>query len=78
MHCLPKTKGRLMPKKSLYREEDERYTDETLRLDIEAHEALEPIFKKYKELGYKVREIGSVVHFTVFDLELEEVMNLKI
>ena len=52
-----------------------RYTDVASAIDQEANKALEPIFKKYRELGCSPREMAHVMCATITDLELMAVLD---
>lgn len=54
---------------------DWRYTDVASALDQEVHNALNPIFKKYEELGCSPREMSHVMCAAIIDLELMAVLD---
>lgn len=48
-----------------------RYTQEASDLYKEADEAIKPIFKKWRNMGYSTREISHLLMHTIFDNECE-------
>jgi hypothetical protein len=56
--------------------ESGQYTEESSQLDIEVYQALFPILSKWVDAGYSPREIAHVMEHSVFDLELNEMMDI--
>lgn len=54
---------------------DWRYTDVASTIDQEVNKALEPVFKKYMELGCSPRELSHVMGAAIIDLELMAVLD---
>jgi len=46
-----------------------RFTPEGMNLLKEVSQSIKPIFSKYKENGFKLRDIGHAVAFAVHDAE---------
>jgi hypothetical protein len=61
-------------KKPIYKEEDERLTDEATSLDMEAYQALEPIFNKWIRHGFKIREIQYLIQHVCLDISLNKLL----
>lgn len=57
-----------MSVKSLFREDD-RFTPEAMRLDVDITNVLEPIFKAWYEKGYLAREISHICILAVNMIE---------
>lgn len=51
-------------------DENERYTKEAFELDKSIMDAIGPIFYKYVEAGYSVRDIGLVMEMACVDFML--------
>lgn len=60
-------------KESLFNE-DHRYTPDATTLDILTHQALKGIFMQFVEKGYSPREISHIMQLSMFDLELDLVL----
>ena len=58
-----------MSAKLLFREEDDRFTTEGMKLDAEILDALRPIFDAWHKKGYSARDIS---HMTMLAAQLEE------
>lgn len=61
-------------KKSLF-DVNDRYEERAMLLDSEIAKALRPIFKKYIDQGYSIREIAAIASHTVLDLECDYVLD---
>jgi len=46
-----------------------KFTEEGTKLVMESEQTLTPIFKKYVEKGYNVREVSHVIGFGLFNVE---------
>ncbi len=49
-----------MSTKLLFREEDDRFTPEGIKLDAEMSNALRPIFSAWYKKGYSARDISHI------------------
>jgi hypothetical protein len=58
--------------------DDERYTSIALDLDLEASRVIAPLFKKYIQLGFSIREIEYVIDKTVIDVSCLEIIELGV
>lgn len=58
-----------MPK-TIYREEDERFTEEANNFASEIRAAIEPIIMKWVNKGYKVRELSAEAGSVAFEIGL--------
>lgn len=58
-----------------FRITDETYTEEGLALDQKVINALLPIMKEEIEKGASIREVASIMSRSVFELELEMILN---
>ena len=56
----------------------ERYTDLAMDLNVEACQVIKPLFDKYISLGCKIREISFILHQSVTDIELDNILDLSI
>jgi len=50
-------------------DENAKYIEDASILDQEIFQALNPIMKKYTEMGYSVREIAHIMNLTVLEIE---------
>ena len=58
-----------------FRVMDEAYTEEGLTLDQKVINVLIPIMKEEIEKGASIREVASIMSRSVFELELEMILN---
>lgn len=58
----------------MYAEKGERYTADASALDMAITKVLEPIFKEWYEAGFKVRQIGQIMHGAVEMIMLETLL----
>jgi len=56
---------------------DSTYNEEGSRLLIEVDEFLKPIYKKYMDLGYNIREIQQIFNIVVTNNEVENSVKLS-
>jgi hypothetical protein len=54
---------------------DERYTPIALDLDLEAGNLLRPLFRKYIEMGFPIREIEYIIERAVLDTSNIEILD---
>ena len=67
-----------MVKKRLYDNENDRYIDATIKLDLETTRALRPIFDRCTKAGYSYRDISHVMMQAVFGLEMEAILTQQV
>jgi hypothetical protein len=65
-------------KKILFNEEYESFNEEGLALSIEFRKVIDPIFKKWIEYGYPIREIGHILLSEVSVSECEFLLERQI
>jgi len=65
-----------MTKTSLFTHDTERLNNAGFTLGAEIHKELSPIFKKWVDAGYSIRDISHVIHNEVTDMELSHVLDL--
>ena len=58
-----------MARKSLFRDDDDRFTPEGIELDADIGDTLAPIFDMWYERGYSPREIA---HIAMLAVQMEE------
>ena len=56
----------------------QRYTPTALEINSEIDAALEPIFKKWGNLGYSYREISHIIMLASTALECERVLTMAV
>lgn len=61
-----------MAKKRLFRETDEKWTEEALQLENELFKVIKPIFNKYVKKGYSVRDMQLVMEGAIISVCLDE------
>lgn len=54
-----------------------RYQPKGNSLHVLVHNALSPIYQEQIAQGYSPREIAHVIHHTVFDLEMESILDSR-
>jgi hypothetical protein len=52
----------------------DRYRKDAFKLQYQIDEKLSPLFNDYIRRGYSIREISHLILLTVFELELDNVM----
>ncbi len=63
--------------KSLYGTEYFHYTPDATDIAERIIGVVRPIFKEYMDKGYNPREIAHVMLASIWDAELEEIMDIK-
>jgi hypothetical protein len=63
--------------KSMYREEDWRYTQEAEDLDRMTNKAVRHIFQHYLDMGFNAREIAHVICAVITDFELGAILDKR-
>jgi hypothetical protein len=53
---------------------DERYSEEAIELSKEIRDAIYPIIEKYKNLGYKLKEINSICSSEIDVMIMENIL----
>jgi hypothetical protein len=61
-------------KKNLFNQETERYNEHGVELAEEIQAALDPIFDKYAQQGFSIRETELVAHNTVNEISLSRIL----
>ena len=64
--------------KSLYDEKDIQLTEEGRKFAKEITDAIKPIFKKYTEKGYSVRQLSHETHTEILFLESFQMLESSI
>lgn len=65
-----------MPRKSPYDDTD-HYTHETNLIGNEFHKVIAPLFTKYVEQGFSIRQLSHLVMNEVFECELLAMLDLN-
>lgn len=58
-------------------DENDRYSKESLEVDKEIRASIKPIFKKWSDLGYSLREISHIASHTILSIESEMILGKK-
>ncbi|KKN28309.1 hypothetical protein LCGC14_0855470 [marine sediment metagenome] len=68
----------MMSKKLLFNEKYDSYNEDGNILDSQTCKAIDPIFKKWVEKGYSLRDISHIVLQAVMTLECEHILTRSI
>ena len=64
--------------KRLFRDNDERYSPEALKLLSEITKVVKPIMKAYAESGYSIRDISHAAQAAITDFESEYILTTQV
>lgn len=63
-----------MSTKSLFKNNGVTWTTDAAAIETEAMKAMKPIFERWTQKGYSIREIAYIINHGVFSVESEKIL----